>query len=113
MAQVNEIIPDKEIQKQLCTVIKAKASIAFANRYDKASKRYTGDNRALLMEITLNFWEKFEPHIIAINEKLDVITLLTKRTLLLEDRLSVLEDKQEVRKMNDGTEVPIRRDKHE
>jgi hypothetical protein len=100
------------LSQQLFTVIKAKANIAFANRFSEAAKRYTADNRALLMEITLNFWEQHADVLEAIEQKLDVVTLLTQRVMELENKVNakVIDNKGgKTMKMNDGTEV----DKHE
>lgn len=69
--------------------------------FDKVCKDFWGDSRHVMLSSLLSFYQSFAGRMDALEERLDVVTLLTKRVLELENKVG---DKKVVR-MNDGTEV--------
>jgi len=64
-------VVDKEILKRVGGLIQAKTNLAFAKEYYNAAEKYANGNNAVLMKITLDFWETHNERLESIEKKLD------------------------------------------
>ena len=70
--EIKDVMPD-EITKQIRAKIQANTTLDFAKTYYQASEKYTNGNNALLMKVTLEFWEAFSSRFDSIEDDLRVI----------------------------------------
>jgi len=90
----------REVADNLSTIFKIKCSIGDYRMFDEKCKLYFGDSRHVMLSTCLRVWESLVPVLASMDNKLDVLTLLTKRVLELEDKVKTFEGKK--RRTNDG-----------
>ena len=94
----------EEVADNLSTIFKIKCSIKAYREFDEKCKYYFGDSRHVMLSTCLRIWEELVPTLMKMEQKLELIHLLTERLLKLEDKVEGMTGSKK-KKMNDGSVV--------